>query len=56
LLPRADLRPQPAISGSELLRTVGHHAFEVFPAMRQRGSGGVQRIADLIELGYPADQ
>jgi hypothetical protein len=24
--------------------------------MRQRGSGGVQRIADLIKLGYPADQ
>ena len=39
--------------GSEFPCTVGHRAFELYPAKRQGGSGGAQRIADLIELSYP---
>jgi hypothetical protein len=56
LLPRDDFGSQPLVGSSELLSAVCYHTFELFSVARQRSSGVAERLPDLNQFTYSADQ
>src|SRR5437867_3956496 len=56
LLARTDLRPEAIVGRRQFLRSLGYHAFELYPALGQHVGSGAQRITDLIQFPHPADQ